>query len=189
MAHLPPEDDESSNEEYSESFELDGTDSGGVSSGMSHCSSDMETSERDTNHPTHTTSPSPTVKKPPRPKREHDPGGMDLGRTVRSPIAMSRHLQGTWDVAAKDKENQQPITFSEVAGKVQKLQLSAKKFKSSDEIRDVAFKEWLAKKEVKDLRARKLLEQSERIDHEKKKNKEVSHAFCVRETRVVRGEV
>ena len=176
MAHLPPENDESSNEAYSESFELDGTDSREVSSDMSNCSGDMQTPESGSNPTAHRPSSGTTVKKPPRPKRERDPGGMDLGRTVRSPIAMSQHLQGTWDGVAKGEPT---FTFREVAGKVQKLQLSAKKFNSSGEIRDVAFKEWLAKKEVKNMRERKSLEQSKRIDCEKKRNKEVNDLACV----------
>lgn len=157
MAHLP-ENEDSSVGEYSESFELDDSDSRELSSDMSHGQADMQgLVESVPNHP--------SLKKPPRPKRVHS-SSTDLGG---SPIAMSQHLH------SKDSDltaNSTP-TFKQVAGKVQKMQSSAKKFKSSGEIRDIVFKEWLAKKEVKDMRARRSLEQSKQIDSEKKKNKEV----------------
>lgn len=181
MAHLP-ENDDSSVGDYSESFELDDSDSRELSSDMSRGQADMQEPLVE-NVPKH-----PALKKPPRPERVHS-SGMDLSRTVRSPIAMSQHLHLsdshlTCIADGPTKENEQPVlkstpgpTLKQVASKVQKMQLSAKKFKSSGEIREVAFKEWLAKKEVKDMRARRSLEQSKQIDSEKKKSHEVFILF------------
>lgn len=193
MAHLP-EKDESSAEDYSESFEFDDTDSKDLSSSLGRGLAEL--SAADLVEGAIQTSDMPTVKKPPTSKRPHSSGrlDMDLSRTIRSPIAMSEHLlHGSHLSTDGAKENQQPspspppplnstarsLKFKEVAGKVRKLQSSAKKFKNSNEIREVAFKEWLAKKEVRDLRTRKYLECGKRMDSEKKRNSEVSQSVVI----------
>jgi hypothetical protein len=165
MAHLP-EDDESVAEDYSDSFELDDTDS----KASSDVSYDQFLASAVESGPKHLT-PSPTQEKPPRPKRVSSSGG-DLCRTIRSPVAMSEYLCQS-DVVDGAKGNEPTLSFKEAAKKIQKLQSSVKNFNSSGEIRDIAFKEWLAKKEVKDMQTRVLLEQGKRLDDEKRRNKEV----------------
>lgn len=179
MEHLT-ESGESSVDEYSDSFELDDTDSKELSIEFNHEEHDDVELESALNeildHP-------PSNKKPPTSATKLHSSGrdhVDLGRTVKSPIAMAEHLhqhhstnEKTLSPPLNSTTRSLTLNFKEVAGKVQKLQSSAKKFKNSGEIREVVFKEWLAKKEVKAMRAKKSFERSRKIDVEKKRNKEV----------------
>lgn len=121
-------------------------------------------------------------KKPPISKREDSlarpsDGVVDLRRTIRSPIAMAYHLNHDDSEIQRtthpSPNPETPFTFKQVVGTVQKLQFSAKKFRNSDEIRDVVYKEWRAKKEVKDIQERRSLANTQKTDAEKKLEKEV----------------
>ena len=197
MAHLSVG-EYSSGGDYSESFELDDTDSR-ESSSLGHEQADVlarfrETLASDEDHPphrSHSATGSKQTRKPPTPKG----GGrsrVDLGRTVRSPIAMSQHLQQGGQLTNENSQDNpslapplsspplhptgHSLTFREATGKVQKLQAAVKKFKNSDEMREVAFKEWLAKKEVKDMRSKKATERCKKMDEETKRNEEVKYS-------------
>ena len=105
--------------------------------------------------------------------------GVDLSRTVRSPEMMAQHLT---ECRAREKPGHpppssnspnKPLKFKEVAGKVQSMQSAAKGFKNSHEIRDITFKDWAAKKEVKGIKDRNSQIQQRKIEEEKRKKKEV----------------
>lgn len=172
MANLPDESSESSN--YSESFELDDT--------SSESSQDQENVTSGSGKPvTEVTSPTVSTKKPPT---SHSSDGVDLGRTIRSPMPASHHLNQDDQhlphrPPTSDSTIAKPLTFKQAAGKVQRLQSSAKKFNSSNEIREVAFKEWLGKKEVIIVQRRNSVLQSKRVDTEEKRKREVEPFYAI----------
>lgn len=172
MANLPDESasGESSISDYSESFELDDT--------SSDSSQDKENVvSGSVNQVTEATSPTVNTKKPPKSKRPHSSDGVNLGRTIRSPIPVAHHLNQD-DQLFSDSTIAKPLTFKQAAAKVQGLQSSAKKFNSSNEIREVAFKEWLGKKEVTHVERRNSVLQSKRVDTEEKRKREVEIMSC-----------
>ncbi len=163
--------------DYSLSFELDDTDeslqlsSEEVSQGSPDSEKVMQ-EDRPTVH-------SSSSKKPPRPPSAGD-GSVNLNRTVRSPLAMA-HLLNQGGVAEDGGAQSpplpphspplaRPLKFKQVASSVQKMQSTAKKFKNSGEIREVAFKEWLAKKEAKDMNEK--IKQTASMETEKEKAKD-----------------
>ena len=164
--------------DYSESFELD--DSSSVISSESNYEEEGVRSEleKSLDQAPVKQSANKLTKKPPIFKKELARDDIDLRRTIRSPITFiekENHPSNLKSSQEKPASTHTPaLTFKEAAGKVQKLQSSAKKFTNSDEIREVVFKDWLAKKEVKDMRTRKLLDDSKRIDIEKKREREVN---------------
>ena len=131
--------------------------------------------------------------------------GTDFRKTVRSPIELSCHLNQNKPLSEQTNSNlpshgttsplgsgphtttpprsssegKQASRFKQAVGTVQKLQSTAKKFQTSDEVREVVFKDWLAKKEVKTLQARQSLIQSERKEAEHRREKEVLANHCI----------
>ena len=165
--------------DYSESFELD--DSNSEISSESNHEAEGVLSELNQAPLTIKQPANKLTKKPPIIKKELPSGDTELRRTIRSPITFieqENHLKSSQEKPAPTATSP-ALTFKDAAGKVQKLQSSAKKFTNSDEIREVVFKDWLAKKEVKDMRTRKLLDDSKRIDIEKKREREVNFS-CYR---------
>ena len=159
--------------EYSLSFELDDTDESLQlsSEDMSQCSSGSKKIIREDRSAVHNS------KKPPRPPSSE--ASVNFNRTIRSPLAMS-HLLNQDGVSRGDDPQSPPppphspplARFKQVAGSVQKMQSTAKKFKNSSEIREVAFKEWLAKKEVKDISEKIKKTASMETENEKAKEQE-----------------
>lgn len=72
-------------------------------------------------------------------------------------------------------QTSRPLQFKDVAGVVQTLQSAAKAFSTSREMRDFAYKEWLAKKEAK--KVEKVLKKSDEtvVTNEEKRKREVSN--------------
>lgn len=136
--------------EYSLSFELDDTDES-----LELSSEEVSGSPESEKNVGGDRSAVHNSKKPPRPPSSE--GSVKFNRTVRSPLAMSHLLNQ--DGGSRGADPQSPPSphspplarFKQVAGTVQKMQSTAKKFNNSSEIREVAFKEWLAKKEMKDI--------------------------------------
>lgn len=128
-------------------------------------------------------------KKPPAPKRKAPTQSSNvLRKTMRSPVALAHHLNRDGSHQDSDHSPPQPRVstplpnssagirpprFIEAVTKVQKLQSTTKKFQSSNEVREVVFKEWLAKKEVKNLQKRQSLSQRKKEEAENKREQEV----------------
>ena len=172
--------DESSISDYSESFELDDTED--PSSDSSQGKENVDTNQ--VTDVTKMASPTVNTKKPPTSKRPHSSDGVDLGRTIRSPIPTVHHLNQdnqhlSHHLPTSDSTIAKPLTFKQAAGKVQSLQSSAKKFNSSNEIREVAFKEWLGKKEVTHVQRRNSALQNKRVDAEEKRKREVETCHAI----------
>ena len=173
-------------EDYSLSFELEDSDESLQlsSEDVSQPSPDSDAAKepRPPVRTTTTTTTTTTSKKPPRPpSAASGDGSISLSRTIRSPLAMA-HLLNQDRVtddsdahASPSPHTLKPPTFKQVASTVQTMQSTAKKFKSSGEIREVAYKEWLAKKEAKDMheRAKCAASKESAEDRAKQQQKEV----------------
>lgn len=157
--------------DYSLSFELEDTDESLQLSSEeeTHGSTEFEKVVKEER------SAAPISSKPPRPPSSE--GSVKFSRTIRSPLAMSQLMnQGRVSSSAESQSSaphspsQARLHFKQVAGTVQQMQSTAKKFKNSREIREVAFNEWLARKEVKDMNEK--VKQAARKETEDDKAKE-----------------
>lgn len=88
-------------------------------------------------------------------------------------------LETTISPTSSSSPNQmnRPLQFKEVAGRVHILQSASQGFKTSRELRDIAHKEWLAKKESKKMQEKELIKSENEkrvVASEEKRKREVS---------------
>lgn len=203
MANLIQREDEESESltvsDYSESFELDSsTTESSLSDGqgavvkmkkslLQSVQSDHSNAISHHRPPLHEHNMrSPVIQKP----SNHRESEVDLGRTIRSPMTMAYHLNKNDDLDSAGGSTAdtsldlsttssnpvgKPLRFKNVAGSIQTMQSTIKSFKSADQVRDVAFKEWLTKKEVQKLQEKSSQMRDKEIKAEKKKQKEVRY--------------
>lgn len=169
----------------SESFELDDTSSGRDDfASETDILLELKKTLNDSNLPPKHKPPAPRRVPHPRP----DVKKVDLRKTVRSPIAMAQHLSRARLNDSSEtidggpsvsppllNSGPRPLRFKQVM--VQKLQSTVKKFENSDEVREVVFKEWLAKKEVKKLHSRQSLNEKEKTEADSRREREVKQSL------------
>lgn len=131
--------------------------------------------------------------RPPLPQRQNGVAkkppahsGIDMGRTVKNPLKLAQHLSKAIDGAVQipsalrsdqSSTKKKPPRFKKAVNAVQNLQSVSSNFKSSNEVREVAYKDWLAKKEVKAVQMKRTSLLEKKKEEEAKKKKEVNDFF------------
>lgn len=166
--------------DYSDSFELDISEGSSLAGGEktpfnskpgNKGASSSQPTSRQTAAVTHNTPPPWPSKKLPLAGKKvsgHSNAGVEYRNgAAHTPVYKTQHLGGTSEerdgqivkasISSSPNQASRPLHFKEVAGRVHTLQSASESFKTSREIRDIAHKEWLAKKEAKKMQVKELL--------------------------------